>query len=90
MVDASVLTTPKVSIARSVRISTTICHGNPQLANRRMLVDLAIVIIIPLPATSTKQSMRDREEYLVEFAMIASTIREDRIVNNANHFIITI
>jgi hypothetical protein len=89
MVDASVLTTPKVSIARSVRISTTIYHGNLRLANRRTPVDLAIVIIIPLPAISTKQSTRDREECPVEFVMIASTIREARIVNNANHFIIT-
>jgi len=90
MVDASVLTIPKVSIARSVRISITIYHGNLRLANRRMPVDLAIAIIIPLPAISTKQSMKDREECPVEFAMIASTIREDRIVNNASHFIITI
>lgn len=89
MVDASALTIPKVSIARNARTFTTICRGSPRSANRRMRVGLAIAIITPPPATLTRQCTRDRAECPVEFATIASTIREDRIANNANRSTIT-
>jgi len=89
MADASVLTTPRDSTARIARTFTTIYRGNPRSANRRTLAGRVIATITPLRVTLTRRFTRDREECLVEFATIASTIRGAKTANSVNRFIIT-